>query len=164
LHGRDRPDRLRDDEIERARPADRPAVEAMEKFKGVGGTPGGVGDFIMGLVMSSWGGYMILERLTVHSHFYLPWFGASRDGFGPVFSIFLIGVFFLFLDGKSKLGWGFTLAGVALILWGVINSLHLYFQQTSMLHTAIMFGLLFGGLGLIVKSLRPYEEQRDPAA
>ena len=128
----------------------------LGKLEGAGGTPGGIGDFFMGLLMSCGGAYMILDRLTVSSHFYLPWFDQGRGAFGPVFSVFLIGLFFLFFNGRSWLGWGLTAAGLMMIFWGVISSLELYFRPTSMLHTIIMFGMLFGGMGLVARSLQPY--------
>ena len=125
-------------------------------FQGAGGTPGGVGEFISGLVMASAGGYMILQRIHVSSGFRLPYWFGHHSSFGTVFSLFLVGLFVLFVNGGSKLGWLLTVAGLGLIFFGVVNSLHVYFETTTLMNTIIMFGLLAGGMGLIVRALRPH--------
>jgi uncharacterized membrane protein len=37
---------------------------------------------------------------------------------------------------------------------GILFSLHIYFQPTSLFNTLMMLVLLFGGLGLILRSLK----------
>jgi hypothetical protein len=37
---------------------------------------------------------------------------------------------------------------------GILMSLHIYFQPTSLFNTLVMLVLLFGGLGLIIRSLK----------
>jgi len=38
----------------------------------------------------------------------------------------------------------------------VIANMHIYFQPTSLFNTLVMLVLLVGGLGLIVRALRPH--------
>jgi len=38
----------------------------------------------------------------------------------------------------------------------VITNLVIYFMPTSLFETILMLGLVFGGLGLVARSLRPH--------
>jgi hypothetical protein len=69
----------------------------------------------------------------------------------------LIGVGFLFWNGKNVLGWVLTVGGALFVLAGVIANLHIYFQPTSLFNTMVMLILLVGGLVLIARSLRSYD-------
>ena len=60
----------------------------------------------------------------------------------------------LFFNGKSFLGWLLTAVGAVIILAGVLMHMDIYFRQTSLFNTLVMLGLLFGGLGLVARSLR----------
>jgi hypothetical protein len=71
-------------------------------MQGAGGTPGGVGIFFGGLAMVAGGGYLLLQQVQVHSGFW-SWFGSNT--FGLTLVPLLIGIGFLFFDGKSKAGW-----------------------------------------------------------
>jgi len=61
----------------------------------------------------------------------------------------------LFFDRRQKLGWLLLVAGVVIILAGVLVNLRIYFQPTSLFNTLMMLVLLFGGIGLILRSLVP---------
>jgi hypothetical protein len=65
-----------------------------------------------------------------------------------------MGIGFLFFNGKSLAGWLLTIAGLVIILAGILMSLHIYFRPTSLFNTLVMLVLLFGGLGLIFRSLK----------
>ena len=43
---------------------------------------------------------------------------------------------------------------VVIILAGIITHLDIYFRQTTLFNTLVMLVLLFGGLGLVARSLR----------
>ena len=47
-----------------------------------------------------------------------------------------------------------TMGGVVIILAGVLMHMDIYFRQTSLFNTLVMLGLLFGGVGLVARSLR----------
>ena len=66
----------------------------------------------------------------------------------------LAGIAFLFFDGRSPIGWLLTAVGAVIILAGVLMHLEIYFRQTSLFNTLVILGLLFGGLGLVARSLR----------
>jgi hypothetical protein len=119
--------------------------------RGAGGTPGGVGAFFIGLTMAVVGGYLLLNQVQVTTSF---WNFGRYGGFGPTLLPLLVGIAFLFYNGKSIVGWVLTGLGAAIILAGVLMYMDIYFRQTSLFNTIVMLGLLFGGLGLIARSLR----------
>jgi len=126
-----------------------------EKWKGAGGTPGGVKHFVVGLVMAIIGGYLLLNQVVVNSGF---WALFSFNSFGIALLPFLFGVAFLFYNGKSIIGWILTAGGFLIILAGIIANLHIYFMPTSLFNTLIMLVLLVGGVGLILRSLQSIPE------
>lgn len=118
---------------------------------GAGGTPGGIGEFFVGLVMAAAGGYLILSQVQVTTSF---WRFGQYGGFGLTLLPLLAGIAFLFYNGKSVIGWLLTAAGAAIVLASVLMHMDIYFRQTSLFNTLVMLALLFGGLGLIARSLR----------
>lgn len=121
--------------------------------RGAGGTAGGLGKFFVGLALVAIGCYLLLDRVTVHTSFWR--FGGGGSAFGVTLIPLLIGVAVLFFNGKSILGWVLAIAGFGAIIVGVVSNMDIYFQNTSLLTTLIMLGLIAAGLGLIVRSLRP---------
>lgn len=125
------------------------------KFEGPGGTPGGLGEALIGLVMIAVGIYMVFDRVTVHTSFW-RFAGGPGASFGITMLPLLIGVGVLFFNGTSKLGWFLTVVGIAFILVGVLMNLDIYFRPTSLWATIVMFGLIAGGLGVFARGLRPH--------
>lgn len=121
------------------------------EIKGAGGTPGGLGTFFFGFVMAVAGGYLLMQQVTVHSGFW-SWWGPNTFGLSLVPLLF--GVALLFFNGKSLVGWLLTIGGAVIILAGVISNLQIYFRPTSLFNTLVMLVLLFGGLGLIARSVK----------
>ena len=121
------------------------------RTRGAGGTPGGVGPFFLGLAMAVVGGYLLLNQVQVTTSF---WNFGRYSGFGLTLLPLLVGVAFLFYNGKSVVGWLLTSLGAAIILANILMNMDIYFRQTTLFNTLIMLGLLFGGLGLIARSLR----------
>ena len=127
------------------------------EIKGAGGTPGGVGTFLGGLAMMVVGGYLLLQQVQVHSGFW-DWFGPST--FGLTLLPLLVGIGFLFFDGKSVVGWLLAGAGALIIVAGIIANLQIWFRPTSLYNTLVMLGLLAGGVGLVARSLKARPEQK----
>ena len=125
------------------------------KFEGPGGTPGGLGEALAGLVMMAVGVYLVFDHVTVHTSFW-RFYGSPGTSFGLTMLPLLIGIGALFFNGRSVIGWLLTVAGVALILVGVLMNLDIYFRPTSLWATIAMFGLIAGGLGVFAKGLRPH--------
>jgi hypothetical protein len=126
-------------------------VSTLSTQRGAGGTPGGVGQFFVGLIMAAAGGYLTLNQVQVTTSF---WRLGPYGGFGLTLLPLLAGIAFLFYNGKSIVGWLLTIAGVAIILADVLMNMDIYFRPTTLFNTIVMLGLLFGGLGLIARSLR----------
>ncbi|MEW5849395.1 MAG: hypothetical protein AB2A00_11305 [Myxococcota bacterium] len=127
----------------------------MHDLKDVGGTPGGLVDFLVGLIMAAVGLYLLFDRVTVHGG-YWTFFGDQDRSFGITLIPVLFGVGALFYNGRSILGWLTFLGGLLLIITGIIANLQIHFRSTSLLNTLIMLGLLAGGVGLILRALRPH--------
>jgi hypothetical protein len=126
-----------------------------EDWKGVGGTPGGVKHFLLGMIMLIIGGYLLLNQVVVHSGF---WSLFSFRSFGIALLPFLFGIGFLFYNGRSIVGWILTGGGFLIILAGIIANLNIYFVPTSLFNTLIMLVLMVGGIGLILRSLQTIPE------
>src|SRR6516164_9742740 len=126
---------------------------------GAGGTPGGIGMFFTGFAMACAGGWLLTNQVTVSSGYFasgflVPVINYHMNSFGLSLVPFIVGIGFLFYNGKSIAGWLLTIAGLVIILAGILMSLHIYFQPTSLFNTLLMLVLLFGGLGLIFRSLK----------
>jgi len=128
-------------------------MDNESKHRGAGGTPGGLGEFLIGFVMIIIGGYLFTDRVTVTSGYWQFW---GYNAFGLSMIPLLFGIGLLFFDGRSILGWLLTLSSLILIIVGIIANLQLYFSPTSLTGTFIMLGLLAGGIGLVARSLRSY--------
>jgi uncharacterized protein len=119
----------------------------------VGGTPGGLGSFLLGGALVVAGGYLLLNQVTVTSGLWQLW---GFNAFGLSMLPLLFGIGLLFFDGRSVFGWLLTAAGAVIILLGIIVNLRIFFQPTSLFNTLLMLGLLAAGLGLVARSLRPH--------
>jgi hypothetical protein len=107
--------------------------------------------FLVGFVMAVAGGYLLTSQVTVATGF---WSFFGQHTFGLSLLPFIVGVLMLFMDGRSKIGWLLLLGGVVIILAGILMNLRIYFQPTSLFNTLLMLVLLFGGVGLIARSLK----------
>jgi len=128
------------------------------RIRGAGGTPGGIGEFFLGLVMVVIGGYLITNRIVVVSN-YWSWGGYSM--FGLSLLPLIIGIGILFFNGKSIVGWILLFLGVVIIFAGVLMNLQIYFQATSLFATIAMIVLLAGGIGLIFRALAPHAQSNN---
>lgn len=125
----------------------------MSELRGAGGTPGGVGEFLIGLVMAVAGGYLLTSRVTVTSGF---WNWGGYDTFGLTLVPLIFGIGILFFNGRSVLGWLLLLGGAVIILAGIIANLRIYFEHTSLFNTLVMLVLLFGGIGLMARGVKAH--------
>jgi uncharacterized protein len=129
-------------------------MDGDTRFRGAGGTPGGLGEFLLGLVMAVAGGYLLTQQVVVTSGFWHLW---GYNAFGLSLIPFLFGVGILFFNGRSRIGWLLLIAGSVIILAGILMNLEIYFRNTSLFNTLLMLVLLFGGIGLIARSLRSHK-------
>ena len=141
-------------------------TETENKKFGAGGTPGGIGTFLLGFALACAGAWLLTDQVVVSgdyfgSGFMLPIVNHRMNSVGLSLIPFIIGIGFLFFDGKSFAGWLLTIAGLVIILAGILMSLHVYFRPTSLFNTLVMLVLLFGGLGLIFRSLKSTRRTPD---
>src|SRR3954468_18957652 len=146
--------------------------DPQKKVAGAGGTPGGIGIFLLGFVMACAGGWLLTNQVVVSSGYFasgfmVPVINYHMNSFGLSLVPFIFGIGFLFFNGKSMVGWLLTIAGLVIIMAGILFSLHIYFQPTSLFNTLVMLVLLFGGLGLVIRSLKaipapPETESKAP--
>ena len=115
-----------------------------------GGTSGGVIEFFVGLAMAIAGAYMLVSRVIVTSGFW-NWGGYNSFGLSLVPLIF--GIAFVFFNGRSIIGWILIFASVIIIGSGILMSLQIYFQPTSLFNTIVMLILFAGGIGLIARAV-----------
>ena len=123
------------------------------KLTDVGGTPGGLGEFFLGLALSVVGAYLITQQVEVTSG---VWTVYGYISFGLSLVPFILGIVLLFSNSESMLGYGLLCVGILIIFAGILMNLRIYFQPTSLFNTLMMIGMLSAGVGLIVKSLRPH--------
>ncbi len=124
--------------------------EETSRGRGAGGTPGGIGQFLLGLGMTVAGAYLLTSNVTVTSSWWTIW---GHSAFGLSLLPLIIGIGLLFFNGRSIAGWLLTFAGVVIIFIGIITNLQIFFQQTSLFNTIVMLVLLAGGIGLVARSL-----------
>jgi hypothetical protein len=106
--------------------------------------------FLFGLAMSIAGGYLIMDQVQVTSG-YWSWWGTNT--FGLTLLPLIIGVGFLFFNGKSIIGWLLAGGGAVIIFVGILVNLQVYFRQTSLYNLIIMLVLFAGGLGLMARAV-----------
>jgi hypothetical protein len=122
-------------------------------FTDVGGTPGGLGEFLLGFAMVCIGGYLLTNQVTVAGSY---WNFYGTNTFGVTLIPMLFGIGLLFWNSRSLAGKVLTFAGALFILAGVIANLHIYFQPATLFHTIVMLVLVVGGLGLIARAMVPH--------
>lgn len=120
-------------------------------MRGAGGTPGGLGTFLFGAALVVAGGYLLLTRVMVSGGSWALW---GYNAFGLSLLPLVLGIGFLFFNGRSLAGWVLTSAGMLIIVLGVVANLGIYFRPTTLFDTLLILGLLAAGLGLVARSLR----------
>src|SRR6266704_6926667 len=136
-----------------------PQAPPRNKVIGAGGTPGGIGIFLLGFALACAGGWLLTNQVVVSSEYFasgfmVPVINYRMNSFGLSLVPFIIGIGFIFFNGKSITGWLLTIAGLVIILAGILMSLHIFFRPTSLFNPLTMLVLLVGGVGLIVRSLK----------
>jgi hypothetical protein len=126
---------------------------AETSLRSPGGTPGGLGEFLLGLAMAVAGGYLLTTHVSVTSGY---WTIGGYNAFGLSLVPFIFGIGILFFNGRSVLGWLLLFGGAVIILTGIIMNLQIYFRSANLFELIIILVLLFGGLGLLARSFRAH--------
>lgn len=125
----------------------------MHDLRDVGGSPGGLGTFLLGLGLAIVGGYLLLDRVTVTGG-YWGWFGTYGSSFGVTLIPLVIGIGLLFFDGRSLVGNLLAWGGLLIIVAGVIANMRIHFEPTSLFQTLVILGMLAAGVGLMARAAR----------
>jgi len=122
----------------------------FDDLKRPGGTDGGIIEFVIGLIMTISGAYMLISRVVVSSGF---WNWGGYNSFGLLLIPLIFGIAFVFFNGRSIIGWILVGLSVIFIASGILMNLQIYFQPTSLFNTVIMLILFAGGIGLIARAV-----------
>jgi uncharacterized protein len=128
---------------------------------GAGGTPGGVGQFFIGLMLAVAGGWLLTNQVTVTTGGYWNLWG--MNGFGLSLIPFILGTGLIFFNGKSIIGWLLLAAGLVIVFVGILSNLNIYFRPTSLFNTLLMLALLAAGLGMMAAALRSKPAEKAKA-
>lgn len=108
--------------------------------------------FFAGLAMLCVGGYLFLENVTVTTSemFQFSMMGKRMDGL--IFVPLIASIIFLFYKYNfvSKLC---CVLSLLIIVANIIMNLRMYWNGTSLFATIVIFVLLFGGIGLVLKTV-----------
>lgn len=134
-------------------------------FKGAGGTDGGVGQFLIGIIMMIAGFYLLLNSIHVSSSFGLTArlfsFGAGNAWgvtTGMVMIPFIFGVGIIFYNARNWLGWLLAGGSLVALIFGVIASIRFGFRGMSAFDLIVILVLSMGGLGLFLRSLQSFKK------
>jgi len=129
-------------------------------MRGAGGTPGGLGEFLLGLGLVVVGTYLFMQQVTVTSG---GWSLFGYDAFGLSLLPFLLGLGIVFYNGKSIMGWFLVSSGILIIIAGIFANLRVYFAPTSLYNTLTMLGMIAIGVGLVARSVRDHGSAESDA-
>ena len=126
--------------------------------RGAGGSDGGTGTFLIGLIMMVGGAYLLLNGIVVRPNF---GFGARVFGIGgvPITSgmiliPFMFGVGMIFYNARNWIGWILAAGSLVALVFGVIANMTLQLARMSAFDLIVILILFVGGLGLFLRSLR----------
>ena len=134
-------------------------------MNGAGGTSGGLGHFLIGLIMMCSGFYLLLNSIVVTSSFGM---GMNLYGFsarGSTYSItsgmvmipFMFGVGLIFYNSKNWIGWILASGSIVALIVGVITSIRFSMRAMSAFDLIIILVLAIGGVGLFLRSLKSFK-------
>lgn len=127
---------------------------------GAGGNDGGVGSFLIGLIMMIGGGYLLLNGIIVRPNFSMGARVFGIGGFaitsGMVFIPFMFGVGMIFYNSRNWIGWVLAVGALIALIFGVIANMSIQMARMSGFDLIVILVLLVGGIGLFLRSLRNY--------
>ncbi|MGX5175360.1 hypothetical protein ACUR5C_15175 [Aliikangiella sp. IMCC44653] len=139
----------------------------MNKPTGAGGTKGGVGRYLSGLLMMAVGTYLFLSKVMVTSGAFSGGFGmrthlySMGGGFnvtgGMILIPFVIGVVMVFWNSKNPLGWLLSGGSVVALIAGIIINIRMTLVPMSAFDIMMLLVLIGGGAGLFFSSLRNFD-------
>jgi len=133
-------------------------------MRGSGGTEGGVGQFVLGLVLAIVGTYLFFDSVRVQTG-QAGWIsrgagrmmGGGRMGettsMGIVFVPFFIGIVALFVDSTKRWAWYVLYIGLAVLTVEILSRVF-FTMDTKLSLLLLIFVLIAAGSGLMIRSYR----------
>ncbi|TQV88514.1 hypothetical protein [Aliikangiella coralliicola] len=141
----------------------------MHKPKGAGGTSGGVGRYLIGLIMMSVGGYLFLSKIMVTTGAFSRGFGMGTHlysiggGFGVTGGMilipFFIGIVMIFWNSKNILGWLLSGLSIVALIAGIIANIRMTLVPMSAFDIIVLIVLMAGGAGMFFSSLKNFDSE-----
>ena len=137
----------------------------METPKGAGGTDGGVGRYLSGLIMMCVGGYLFLTKVAVTTGalsrgfgFGTRLYGAGGFGItgGMILIPFVIGIIMIFWNSRNVFGWLLSAISVIALIAGIIVNIRMSLMPMSAFDILVLLVLMGGGAGLFFSSLKNF--------
>lgn len=126
--------------------------------RGAGGTDGGTGGFLIGLIMIIGGGYLLLNGIVVRPNFGMGSVAFRIGGLpvtsGMILIPFMFGVGMVFYNSRNWIGWLLAGGSLVALVFGVIANMTLELNRMSAFDLIVILVLLVGGIGLFLRSLR----------
>jgi len=141
------------------------------KMQGAGGTPGGIGSFILGFLMMCTGFYLLMQSIIVTRSFGLG-MGLFHFGFfggpvtvtsGMILIPLIFGIGMVFYNCRSVLGWALAIGSLAALVAGVLMNLQLTIRTMTLFDLLTILVLFIGGIGLFIRSLRSHGRTEETA-
>ena len=126
-------------------------------MKGAGGTPGGVMTFLVGLVMTCGGLYLLLNAIVLRASFGFGYRVYSFGGYGITSGMilipFLFGVGMIFYNAKNTWGWLLAVGSAVALIFGVLSTVNFTLRGMTAFDLMLILVLAFGGIGILLRSL-----------
>lgn len=102
------------------------------------------------------GGYLLLTSLHIVNGFGGGLFGIGgfRVTGGMIMIPFIIGVGIVFYDSSKWYGWALAAGSLSALIIGAITSVRFAFDGMTAFDFIIVLILVFGGIGLVLRSVR----------
>ena len=136
-------------------------------MRGAGGSSGGLGTFLVGIIMLIGGVYLLLNSIQVSSNFGAQLYGFSAFGSqmsitsGIIMIPFMLGVGIVFYNSKNVIGWFLAGGSLIALVFGVISSIRFTFSRMSAFDLIVILVLAVGGLGIVLRSFRSADLKRE---
>jgi hypothetical protein len=134
------------------------------KMQGAGGTPGGIGSFILGFLMMCIGFYLLMQSIIVTRTFglgmglfHFAFFGGPLTiTSGMILIPLVFGIGMIFYNCGSVLGWALAIGSLAALVAGVLMNLDITIRTMTLFDLITILVLFIGGIGLFLRSLRSH--------
>lgn len=110
-------------------------------------------NFFLGLILFALGIFLVCRNTYVTTSWHIWHVGNIGIPTGVVAVPLLIGIGVLFFNSKSIIGWIVVVLGLVFLLASIILSVQIRFSTTSLFQYILMFGCIFAGAGLLLRSL-----------